>query len=146
MTGIKLEGGAQLARTLSGLSESVRGDVLRQVLTEVGEPMRATMATLAPRRPPAPDMADHIVITPLREIDSDRLTETEAAVAIGPARRFFYAGFLEYGTVKMRAFPFMRPAFDQHVRPAIGAIASRLWAVLIGRGLTGARSTTGGLT
>lgn len=41
----------------------------------------------------------------------------------GPA---FYGRFLEYGTSKMRAQPFMRPAFGPNVNKAIEAFRARL--------------------
>ena len=38
----------------------------------------------------------------------------------------FYALFLEYGTVKAPARPFMRPAFDRSVRDAVTRFQERV--------------------
>jgi HK97 gp10 family phage protein len=43
--------------------------------------------------------------------------------ADGPA---FYAKFIEYGSSKMRARPFLRPAFQANINPAIEAIRKGL--------------------
>lgn len=39
----------------------------------------------------------------------------------------YYAGFVEFGTVKMTAQPFMRPAFENHMGE-IRAIARRIYS------------------
>jgi HK97 gp10 family phage protein len=41
-------------------------------------------------------------------------------------RNSMVARFLEFGTSKMAARPFMRPAFERSVRPAIEAVRARL--------------------
>ncbi len=43
--------------------------------------------------------------------------------AIGPA---FYAWFLEFGTERMRAHPFMRPAYETKKEAALGVIVSEI--------------------
>ena len=43
--------------------------------------------------------------------------------ADGPA---FYGKFVEFGTSKMAAKPFMRPAFNNNIDAAIGAVRARL--------------------
>jgi HK97 gp10 family phage protein len=150
MVSMQFDGGARLAKTLAALPENVSGQVLRQALLAVAEPMRATMASRAPRRPPAPDLADHIVVSPVSSIagvdggKAERLADTEAAVGIGPAKGYFYASFLEYGTVKMSAQPFMRPAFDEHVAGTVKALALQLWVALTSRGFSGGAGAVGG--
>lgn len=143
-TTVSFEGGQALAQTLGTLSARLRGLVLREVLTEAAEPMRETMGHLAPREPGAPDIADNMVISPLRTIEGERLLETEAAVGVGPAKGFFYGMFLEYGTVKMSARPFMRPAFDQHAPGTFEAIGKALWRELAAEGASAVSSVGGG--
>ncbi len=117
-------------------------------LTGAAEPMRATMANLAPRAPGAPDIADHMVISRITKIGDveggqwEKKLDSEEAVAIGPARGFFYGVFLEYGTVKMRAQPFMRPAWDQHSAKALETIGRVLWRELAAAGIS--QSSVGG--
>jgi HK97 gp10 family phage protein len=43
-----------------------------------------------------------------------------------PAAR--HAGFVEFGTAKMQAEPFIRPAIDEQGQAAVDAIAASLWA------------------
>jgi len=56
--------------------------------------------------------------------------DTEAAIAVGPRQDFFYGIFLEYGTVKMSALPFMRPAFDSTRDEALTILKDELWALM----------------
>ncbi len=148
---ISLTGGKELARGLSRLSERVSKRVLTEALTDAAEPMRQSMARLAPREPGAPDLADHMVITKVTKVGSteggraERVTSSEAAVAVGPAREFFYGLFQEYGTARGGKFtPFARPAFDQESQTALTRLVASLWRALIGRGLVGSRGQSTG--
>lgn len=135
--GVAFEGGEDLARALSSLPSRVSKGIMKEALTDGAEPMRKRMAALAPRRPPAPDIADNIVVGTARGSDAK-----EGGVAVGPAKGlFFYGVFLEFGTVKMSAQPFMRPAFDSDALTGLTIIGQRLWQALAGRGL-GGRSVT----
>jgi len=49
-----------------------------------------------------------------------------ASVSVGVRSKAFYWRFLEFGTRKMRARPFLRPAFSGRQEPALAAIIERL--------------------
>ena len=151
-TRVRFEGGAQLAKTLNQLSKGVQKKVLREALrAEVGEPIRARAAGAVNRAPGAPDIADHLVLSNGRGSSA-----TSAAVLVGPSsqtrsdqagRTFAEQGaMLEFGTAKMRMFPFLRPSFDQVSRDAglMRRIGSSLWAALIRRGVGSGRGGGGG--
>lgn len=128
MISIRFEGGAELAAELARLSTRLSKRLLRDALTEGAEPMRISAGSHAARRSPAPDIADNIVV-------STANTDDQAAIAMGPARRFYYGLFLENGTVKMGARPFLRPGFDGNVGRSLGIISAALWRELAGRGV-----------
>lgn len=138
-TTVKIIGGAELQRNLDALSTRLSRQVQRQALVEAAEPIRTSMAQMAPRAPGAPDIASNIVIGTAR-------LPRQTAVSIGPAKGFFYGFFLEYGTVRMRAQPFMRPSFDRHVvtGSTLKALMGSLWRAIIGRGFGSTRASGGG--
>lgn len=127
-TKVKIVGGAELQRNLDALSNRLSRQK-RQTLVDAAEPIRTAMAQMAPRAPGAPDIASNIVVS---------ATE-QAGISIGPAKGFYYGFFLEYGTVKMRARPFLRPAFDRHVASGltVKGMMGSIWRALIGRGASG---------
>ena len=47
--------------------------------------------------------------------------------AIGPTKRAFYMRFLEFGTVKMPARPFLRPALDEERDAVVREVGRKLW-------------------
>lgn len=127
--GATLEGGAALRQTLEKLPAAVTADHQRKALSKGAELIRSEAAALAPRGQ-GEHIAEHIIVDPLTDAELDRAEEVvgaHAAVLVGPERRFFYGYFLEYGTSKMPAQPFMRPAFDTKVRPALTVALSHLW-------------------
>lgn len=128
--GFAFDGGEEVARALSALAERASKSVQREALLEGGEVMRGGIAAAAPRRPPLPDLADHIVISRLNQTD-----ERAGGVAIGPYKPFFYGGFLEFGTSRMAAHPFMRPGFDATVGRTLGVVGQALWRELAARGV-----------
>lgn len=139
---VRFEGGAELAKALNQLPPKVSRRVLLEVLKDVAEPMRAAMAMKAPREPGAPDLADNMAVSVANRIGSvgggkwQAAGETQAAVAVGPAKGFFYGIYQEFGTVRHGAQPFARPAFDSHAPKALTEIGRRLWVELAAKGIS----------
>jgi HK97 gp10 family phage protein len=127
---MSLVGGKDMAKRLNELPLAVSRRVQRQALQKGAEPIRAEMASSAPRdeRANAPHLADNIVIgtrTKTRE------NEGETIVEVGPALQpsdHFYAFFQEYGTAYAPAQPFARVAFDLNTRKSLNIVMSELWA------------------
>jgi HK97 gp10 family phage protein len=150
-TTVSFEGGKELEAALGGLPRRVSRKIVKDVLLQVGEPMRKRMARLAPRSPGGKGrLAASILITPTRK-KRDLPTPTGQAVVIGPAAAIFYAFWVETGTARAAAHPFVRPAFDSEVQKVIEAIKAAIWVELAARGVhqritagTWAGSTAGG--
>lgn len=124
-------GGKEIAAKLADLSLRSNKRVTRDALTAAAETIRTPAARMAPRRPPAPDFADHIVIGTARA----RPGET-AAIKVGPSTDFHYAFFQETGTVHHAARPFLRPAFEQNWRNALDVVRDAFWTVLASMGVS----------
>lgn len=141
MVGFRIEGGQELARNLNALPARVSRRIMLEALRDAAEPMRARMAALAPREPGAPDLAENIVVSVAQRIGSTeggqwrpRFDDKEAAVAVGPAKGFFYGLMQEYGTVRHGAQPFARPAFSSEAPKALKILTDALWTAIAGRG------------
>lgn len=130
MIALAFEGGRELADALKQLTPRVAARLQREGLEEAAEPMRRAMGAKAPRRPPHPDMADQIVTQRVRGTDAQ-----EVAIAVGPAKRFFYGSFQEFGTVRHGAQPFARPAFDENWQKSLAILGAAMWRELAGRGV-----------
>lgn len=126
-------GGSDLSKRLAELSHSVSRSVQLAALKKGAEPIRDMAESLAPidEQAPPPHLADNIIITTARasHLESEGLFD-RVAVYIGPAVRFFWGYFQEFGTVKQPAHPFMRPAFDTQHRLSLQIIASELWIAI----------------
>jgi HK97 gp10 family phage protein len=133
--GLDFTGGKELAEALGQLPQRVSRSVQRDALLDAAEPMRIEMGRNAPRRPPQPDLADHIIAVSVRGEDMQQVV-----VAVGPEKRFFYGSFIEFGTAFISARPFARPAFDRTVKDALGIFADRVWLALTARGVRRATS------
>lgn len=149
MIGMKFAGAEQFSKQLQLLSPSKQRGALNKMLIKAGEVIRQGMEDRAPVEPGKPDLKDHIAIKSVsaKEIEEDgtigkRIREdTEAVVAIGPQKEFFYSWYLEFGTVMMGAQPFVRPAFDADHGKALKAFEDEVWAFIRARAQSGA--TTG---
>lgn len=130
---VSLTGLDALVRTLlHDLDEAVQVPVLRRTLLAAAEPMRAGMAARAPRgADPAPHIAEHILTKPLSPSELEAVTDDSAGVELGPEKKFFYGYFWEFGTVKLPARPFMRPAFDAHQGEVLARVGSDLGAAIL---------------
>src|SRR5262245_13300631 len=104
---MRFEGGKEIAAALATLSKRVSKRVSQDALAFGAEPIRKAAGSNAPRRPPQPDMADHIAIGNIRTREGE-----SAAVAVGPESDYYYGLFQEIGTAFHGPHAFMRPAFD----------------------------------
>jgi HK97 gp10 family phage protein len=121
-------GGAEIQKTLEGLSRKVAKQVTIDALTAAAAPIRDAAAQKAPRAPGAPDLADHIGVAPVKPKRSE--SPTELSVAIGVPNEFFYDFFLEYGTRFISARPFYRPALDSQASTALEVLRARYWEAI----------------
>lgn len=151
MISLKLSGGPQLAKALEMLSPSKARGVLNKMLIESGEHIRQRAEEMAPVEPGKPDLKDHISIRSIsdKEIGDPNLLgkrareDSEAIAAIGPEREFFYAWYVEFGTVFAGAQPFMRPAFDAKAPEALRTLQEQMWAYLRQQSQRAAGTNTG---
>lgn len=124
-----LQGGTDVVHRLQQLPEALSVKVQRDALRVGAEPMRASAQALAPRGTIPPHIHENIVIGPAKK-GLDDVSDDNVTVEVGPERKFFYGYFLEYGTVKMSARPFMRPAFDTQAPASLAVIGRELWAAI----------------
>ncbi len=74
--------------------------VIEKALEESAEIIREEASNKAPRR--TGRLKKGITVSKVKD----------SSIDIGPAKKDFYGRFLEFGTVKMSARPFLRPALD----------------------------------
>ena len=134
---LNVTGIEELARALNALPTAVRRRALYKVLRTAAEPMRSRAAELAPIDPTTPrDLKENIGISATTRIGStaggrwDPADDRQAAVAVGPTKGYYYGLFLEYGTVRMSAQPFMRPAFDYAAPRSLGLLRDGFWELI----------------
>ncbi|QPA31625.1 HK97-gp10 family putative phage morphogenesis protein [Thermaerobacillus caldiproteolyticus] len=100
--GLELHGMQELLRQLEQVgSEAER--VKKDALLAGAEVVQQAASEKAPRD--TGKLAENIVISDIKE---------DGTVDIGPDRDRFYGLFLEFGTSKMAARPFLQPAFEEN--------------------------------
>lgn len=112
---IRIEGDERLLRQLRALDARTRGRILASIVEAAAKPITVVAQQKAPRaavhrtgdkRPPKP-LADSIRYEMLKK------GANVATAGVGPTKDVWYAHFNEFGTVKMAAQPFLRPAYDE---------------------------------
>jgi len=139
MISVKVEGADKLMKALNELPTRVSRNVQREALKAGGELIRQHAASIAPREPGRPDLADNIGMAVAR------LEDGSVGLAIGPGPSFFYGYFQEFGTRHHKAQPFMRPAWDAEQAKALKVISAEMWTALIRRGAGSGRGSGGGV-
>lgn len=114
----EMEGWEELERKLQSLGDRMQSqDVLEEALMAGAEVVREAIAAAAPRRTGILSSDIHV----------SRKGRIKYSVRIGPGLQGFYGRFLEHGTSKMPAKPFMRPAFEASNDAAQEAIRQAIW-------------------
>lgn len=137
MTTIRVHGLKELGESMRGLSEDVRRKVARAATNAAAQVVRKAAVgnivkspsvqtgnlkrnVITKRIPETSLTSEHIVT-----VRQGRVTKKQKERGLRDA---YYARFVEFGTVKMPAEPFLRPAFDSNKMKAVNAMADRLRA------------------
>lgn len=143
---VEVKGLDELQRKLEEMAPAVAKKVIRTTLREVGQGLAERMAAAAPKGPPDPGfLSEHFGV----KVGYARGGDLAGSAYVGPQGRMYYpdrgelsrglatgkyahkggvvpvasvARFLEFGTSKMPAHPFMTAAFDGYEDEALEQI------------------------
>jgi HK97 gp10 family phage protein len=130
---VKITGLEDALEALRTLPQNLAKKGLKKALTAGAEPIRASMAEKVRkgwhifnsksegRTRDYGFVSEHIGVQV--QIHAD---EMSGAARVGPVKKGFWAMFLEFGTSKMPASPFARPAFDENKEKSVAAFCDSL--------------------
>jgi HK97 gp10 family phage protein len=123
---LRLEGLEDLEAAFRQLDEVTRGDVLSGAVLKSMEPIRADAAARAPQlkrfdRRRTPGLLAREIVVKLGEV-----TTRTAEAVVGPTKKAWYAHFVELGTSRMAAIPFLRPAYSAKRKEAQAIFAAEM--------------------
>ena len=121
-------------RSLRDLPQRVQEDTLKRAVSAGAEVVRAEAALRAPRysgkvgkdHPPAGTLKASIYKAAIPE----ECTATRETWKVDVRKRAYYAHMVEFGTVKMAARPFMRPAFDAKQAEVVEVMRTKIAAAI----------------
>jgi len=112
---IRIEGLDELDAFLKSIDDKLRREIIREALRESAEPIVTKARQKVRRHPFAPTRADYGHLADHIIADKPRAGKDGGEIKIGPDYDYFWGLFLEFGTPRMQAYPFMRPATDQSI-------------------------------
>ena len=134
---MKIKGLRECEAALAHLPKATGKNVLRRVGRTRLEPMRDDAAQKAPDDPNTTggrDLASSIKIrngkARVRFVQGKFRADSSRGISLtlGPSKFAFHGKFHEWGTIKMAARPWMRPAWDGNAREVVVGIADDLMA------------------
>ncbi|SNT76715.1 HK97-gp10 family putative phage morphogenesis protein [Paracoccus seriniphilus] len=136
---IDVEGFAELEKALDNLSKSAGKAVLRRALKKAAQPTADLARSMAPVK--TGKLAKSVIVGTRLDGRQARIhrrmfRDDKAAVEmfVGPSYLRGDGGrhghLVEFGTSKMAARPFMRPAWDQDKNAMLERLSDELWAEL----------------
>lgn len=132
---VKVEGLADLQKRLLSLSEDMQGKIARAASAAGAVIIKNAAIRKAPMD--TGNLKKNIIVKRLPKGEADYTSQHIVTVRKGKKTKkqreaglkdAFYAGFVEFGTVKMPAKPFLRPAYDENKEKAVQAMKDRLEA------------------
>jgi HK97 gp10 family phage protein len=122
---LAFEGGKELAAALETLSPRVARRESLDALRGSAVPILREARDFLPTGPTqGPHLKDNLGTQNVSQGD-------DLTIAVGPEKRpdfVFWGTFLEFGTVKMSARAWLRPAFDHGVWDSLDILRTLLWA------------------
>lgn len=118
MAEVELEGMESLLAEVERLGQA-GSRIENKALREAGEIVKEAIKREAPER----------TGTLKRSIEVSRVKTKDGVkcVEVGPGKDGWYGKFLEFGTVKMKAKPFMAPGYETSKDEAMQKIEEELW-------------------
>jgi HK97 gp10 family phage protein len=130
---VKVDGLRALGERMKGLSDDVNNRIARAATAAGAVVIRDAAKRKAPVR--TGNLQKNIVVKRLPKgeatltsehivtVRRGKLTKKQRAAGLVDA---FYATFVEYGTARAAAQPFLRPAYDENKEKAVQAIKDRI--------------------
>jgi len=144
----ELIGAKELEAALAQLPKATAKSVLRRALTSAAKPAAAQAQALAPRGRTGNLQASIRISTRLNKrqgkLHDAQGVEVYIGAAAGKGAKGNHAHLLEFGTVKMAARPFLRPAWESTKEKVLAAIQTEVWAALAKSARTLARKAAAG--
>lgn len=117
MASLELEGKDNLLNELERLGEA--GEKIERIaLVKAGEKVKEAIVREAPHR--TGNLKENIKVSRLKRVDGG------AFVEVYPSKSVFYSAFLEFGTTKMKADPFMSRGYESSKEDAERAIEEEI--------------------
>ncbi len=117
MANLELEGIENLLTEVEKLGQA-GSRIENKALREAGEVVKEAIQMAAPRR--TGTLKASIAVSNVKTKDGVKQVE------VGPGKDGWYGKFVEFGTVKMRAKPFMAPGYEVSKSEAMAAIEKEL--------------------
>lgn len=114
----KIIGDEELIRKFRELDRAMAGDVLEEAVLEGAELIREDASQRAPRK--TGNLARNIIKETMQK------DQGKATAGVGPNKDAFYGLFVEMGTSKMDAQPFLFPAYESKKKEVKLAIRDKL--------------------
>ena len=112
---VHLDGAEELNAALRKVGDRATGLILAKAAEQGADVIAEEAKRIAPRD--SGDLAEGIHAEP------GRLKQGRAVMNVGIGKKEWYGAFVEFGTEKMAAKPFLRPAFDTKKEEATEAVA-----------------------
>jgi HK97 gp10 family phage protein len=141
----KITGAKQLDNALKQLPKATSKNVLRRSLIKAAKPTAQFAETLAPRGASGSLVESIEVGTKLAKSQQRGAVRYPVNVYVGPnMREGFYAPYVEFGTEKATAQPFMRPAWIATRGRVLNLFGDEVWKALEKSARTLARKAASG--
>ena len=126
---VKTEGFAELDAALAKLPQATSRNAMRRAAKETLEPVARTAQANAPVR--TGGLRERIIVSPrlgrrAAALERHYSGKNEVVMHMGPAGARAQSIANEFGTSKMAAQPYMRPAWDSHKGQLLGRLKEKL--------------------
>lgn len=118
-----VHGEKELMRKLTQLSTAMATGILEKAVLDGAEVYEEGMRRRVPTR------TGRLKKSITKE--TTKKSPVMVTVDVGPGKGGFYGLFLEFGTRKMAARPFMRPAFDEDKEEVVAVVSAKLKASIM---------------